>query len=312
MTEEQLISKIAIFLGVARQATNSAFDAMISLKEHPEICAYAIFKTNVPDDNSLSKWIKLSGARITEGKNLRKLPVVLFYSKEECIKFGIFVDWDFDNCYINDQINWRVLNDANIPWLKLQLSLRRNVIKMLPENMFRVVKTIYLNSDEVTEGSIKYLRKFNPSTSYIMQKPTEHSQEDRFNRLLHGTPENEYPIDNLDKIILQQIIKSYPRAQMRSSLLLFDSDLINLRVLKERKIYPLSLYFIPVTYNELGIPTNDPQKNMELKMELYYVPNFFTETQISPINQVMQLDDIADDLLNAIRNTYQPLSFVNI
>lgn len=287
---------------------DTEIDAMLSLRSDTKICAYVIIAKDINDVkmNSTIRSITISKSQ----DKLGKLPIIIFKQDANNTMFGILSYWDLDRYFINNNIVWREYNSSNINWLITQISTRRGAIKLLDSNMCRVVKTIYLNHDDINDGEIKYLRSF--SKIYKMKDTSMISDEERLNRLIHGTPEEDYPNDELDEVLFHQILKTYPNAKVKSSLLLFDSELLDLRFLKARKLHLFYISFVPILYNDLGLPQNIPMHNNELTMELYYTPNFFRETNILPIGPVVPLYGNNNDFVAIVKNTYQPLSAINI
>ena len=88
-----------------------------------------------------------------------------------------------------------------------------------------------MNDKDISDGKLIYLRKFTPE--YKMQTPPAQNEQERVNRLFEGTPESEYPADMLDDLLYSRIKELYPLATMQSQLLLFHTDLLNLRKNKE-------------------------------------------------------------------------------
>ena len=305
-SETDILTTLELYFNVERISSSKdiGVDAILSIKNNSNVRAYIIVNKSVRN-NKQDDIIR----SITQDQ-LAKLPIIIFEQNANNVTFGLLSYWDFDSYFINKNINWREYNVENINWLITQISIRRGSIKLLDSDMCRVVKTIYLNYDDMIDGEIKYLRSF--SETYKMKDTSMISEEERIKRLIHGTPEEDYPKDELDEVLYQQVLKTYPKARIKSSLLLFDSELLDLRLLKERKLQLFHLYFIPIIYNETGLPINNSMLNYEIMLELYYTPNFFRETNILPINQVVQMFVNSDNFIQKIKDTYQPLSIVNI
>ena len=65
-------------------------------------------------------------------------------------------------------------------------------------------------------------------------KPKEVVDErEKFSRILKGVPEDEYPNDFLDDLILSMIRQQFPRASMESKLMLFSSELRDIQQLSK-------------------------------------------------------------------------------
>lgn len=306
--EDSILTALNLHFNAVRISSqlDVGVDGILSLKGDSNIKAYICIQKNL-NDNTLSHIIHSTNKLVSQDK-LSKIPIIIFKQVAGNTMFGILSYWDFDRYFVNNQINWREYNIQNINWLITQISIRRGSIKLLDSSMCRVVKTIYLNHDDIIDGEIKYLRSFRET--YKMKDTSMLSEEDRLMRLIHGTPEDDYPQDELDKVLYHKVVNTYPNAKVKSNLLLFDTELLDLRFLKERKLILFHMNFTPIVYSDSGIPQNTSISNNNLIMELYYTPNFFRETNILPINQIVQLMD--NDFINTIKDTYQPLSAINI
>ena len=308
--ESQILTTLELTFNVERVSPrlNMGIDAILSLRTNSKIKAYAIIAENV-NDILLESIIESTNTLVHLNK-LAKLPIILFKRDVANVMFGLLSYWDFDRCFINKNIVWREYDISNVNWLVTQISIRRDSVKLLDSHMCRVIKTIYLNDGDIIDGEIKYLRFF--GEKYKMKDTSTISEEERMRRLIYGTPEDDYPNDELDKVLYLQVLKTYPNAKIKSDLLLFDSELLDLRLLKEKESHMFYMYFVPIIYDNLGVIQNTSIEDNELKMELYYTPSFFKETKISSISQIVKLDGNNNDFITIIKNYYQPLSAINI
>lgn len=192
------------------------------------------------------------------------LPIVLMLVNENSgsIMLSIILYWKYGRAFINNKPKFRTLNENNVRWLSSCIEGLYNVISFLDDNDLRVVKQIDLNDDRFEDAHVIYLRNF--TATYKMKE--KNPEIDDFERMLNGTPQNEYPNDILDDVILAMIRKKYPNAEIKSSLHLFGLDIIKMQ---EQKIYslanctikivpyyrhPISNHPIYLHENELSIP----------------------------------------------------------
>lgn len=145
-----------------------------------------------------------------------------------------------------------------------------------------------------------------------MTTPNDLSEEQRFSRALNGTPEEEYPKDNLDEIIYQKVVETYPNAKVKSETFLFSTDLANLRIKKEKLLSSFKLYFFAISYNTSSLPIVNENTQLNIDIDLLYYPNIFGKNNIIPINQIVQTDDNLIITINHQKDTYQPISTINI
>ena len=263
---------------------------------------YVIVKNHKPSqEESQSMYDQILNA--VRANKIELKPVVLFVQNENDLLFGIFVYWDDTKSYLNKSINWQTWDLSKEPWLNMQIHARRYQIDYLPLEYLRVIKKIHLNDRSIIDGQVVYLRKF--TEQYKMRTPQEISDTERFNRFLNGTPENEYPSDVLDDLIYDRVRDHYPLATMETKLLLFHTDLLNLRRYKDFFIQKSTF-----SINEEEQCQQSPKKDIEC----YYYINFFKRQHptISSIDfsEKVKIDDYLS-LLPKINN-YEPLSVMNI
>lgn len=191
---------------------------------------YAIIKTMEPSTIEMKSFHERF-IQCVRNDQMEMKPVVVFQGSEDNLQFGILIYWDQKKSYLNMDIHWKEWNEENIAWFNMQIHARRMQIDFLPVEYMRVIKEIELNDDNVLDGAFVYLRKFTPT--YKMKTSSKLSDEERFNRLLKGTPEDEYPNDELDDLIVSRVIEKYPKAKKRTKLLLFHTDLLNIRMYRD-------------------------------------------------------------------------------
>ena len=263
---------------------------------------YLIARNAVPSNNDLLA-IKKQVIDAIRNNQMESKPVVMFVQVGENLKFGIIVYWDDKKPYLNTNINWKKWEEANEPWFEMQIHARRMQIAYLPIEYLRVIKLIDLNTNDVVGGQVIYLRKF--TQTYKMKTPPMLTEEERFNRLLTGTPENEYPADELDDYIFDAIRREYPMATLKTKLLLFHTDLLNVRLNKDKKLKSLDWMI-----------TKDAQEaqTIHIRLECYYYPNAFKlDGQIKELSvpKMLTTNEEYANIVQEVRN-YEQFSQMNI
>ena len=275
-------------------------DYLVS-EEESKMKFYAVVKPS--DGAEWEKCVK-SLEQYLELQKTEKLNVIVYkLSEDGKWLLGMLCYWNFERLRFNKNIHWRPLNDNSIEWLKMQLKARHARIAFLPLDYIRVVKTIDLRAEGYYDARIIYLRRFY-GEEYRMQEHTEVTQEERFDRLLNGTPQNEYPHDSLDDFILEEIRTIYPNASLKNKLLLFDVDLLNYRLEKENKKQIIEL--------ELQIVEGDKIITKRISLECYYQlnpfrPHSMREKKLPFLATTEQYQELCK-----LHSTYNTLSDINI
>lgn len=108
-------------------------------------------------------------------------------------------------------------------------------IRILSAHGMKAIKTINICKQEHREmthhAQIVYMRDF--TEEYKMKPKEVVNEHEKFNRLLTGIPEDEYPNDFLDNSILSMVQQQFPDARMRSNMMLFSSDLRDIQHLSQ-------------------------------------------------------------------------------
>lgn len=300
--EINILTVLELYFNIERISSSRdiGVDAILSLKSNSSVCAYIIIEKNVKKDK-LDYII-----RSINQDQLAKLPTIIFEQDVDTnnITFGLLSYWDFDRCFINKNIKWRELNKPNVNWLTAFLNARRGNIRFLPNHMFRVEKIISLNSSSLIEGEIHYLRKF--QGNYRMKKTQMQSNSDNFSQFLYGIPEDEFPSDKLDNFIFNHIKNIYPAAEIKSNLILFETDLLDVARLKDRKIKYETIYAHNLQTDYFrGIATLEMFYNQNIWMTLESVRNILITLDCRDENEIQQLQMWINDV-------YEPLSEINV
>lgn len=272
---------------------------------------YVIYQPVRPTDDKVKQLFKQIDV-LPNANYIFKHSIVIIAGRGIDCEFAIMLYNEHGYYHLNKEIRWRKYSDVyDIEWLNQQLKVRNNHIELLPQDMWLIKKTIFLNSEEINEAEIIYFRTL--TNDYKMNSPQGLSEKDKFNRILYGTPEKDYPKDALDDIIYQRFVAVYPNARVKSETFLFSTDLANIRIKKEKLLYSFKLYFVAISYdNALEQYVAKQEKQTDIDIELLYYPNILGRNNIIPINQVVQMDDNIIDVISCQKRTYKPISSINI
>lgn len=180
-------------------------------------------------------------------------PIVLLCinEKEETAKIGLLLGFFWNKAYLNDSLVMNNFNESSWAILNDRLTAIDRNIHPIMSGKYMVVKeisvTVRIGNNNYSEGKFVYLR--NLSDIYKMQtSPESLSFKEKFDRLLNGIPQNEYPTDFLDEIIQSAVNKRFPDNKSHSSLMIFSTEIRD--VFLNYNIY--SKIDIPLTFTIEG------------------------------------------------------------
>lgn len=164
-----------------------------------------------------------------------RLPIVIVSVNEstETAKIGIQIGWRFGRPVVFKKPSMMSLTEENANKIMDAIKAMDETIRMLSEHGMKVIKTLHIEKSEpngmIHHARIVYMRDF---TEKYKMKPKEVVDErEKFNHLLTGVLEDEYPNDFLDKSILSMIRQRFPKVSMESKLMLFSSELRDIQQL---------------------------------------------------------------------------------
>lgn len=229
-------------------------DMKVSYNDGSDLSFGIILKRSC--DNTTQIGEKLTGQlfMVDFTQKMYRLPIILMVVEEqtERAKIGFVVGWRFGKPCIYRNFELRILNEKNANVCLQIIKSMDEVIRVLSADELNVLKRITfskkLHDKRIQQAEVLYLRKL--STTYRMKQKEIVNEKQRFERLLKGTPEEEYPKDNLDKLILKGIKGKFRNAKMKSKLILFSTDLKELQSYKNVHRLKASLLVSP-NLNEL-------------------------------------------------------------
>lgn len=157
------------------------------------------------------------------------IPIILMCVNEstEETRMGIVLGWKYYNPILYKHVSLQIVNARN--WLAFEERIKTmdSIIRILSEKTIGVIKCITINDIDnlgrYHTAKIIYRRIF--SNEYKMRKKEVVNEKEDFRRNIYGIPENEYPSDTLDKDLLEMVQQKYPTAKVRSSLMIFNTEL---------------------------------------------------------------------------------------
>lgn len=164
------------------------------------------------------------------------VPVLLMRVDEqnEFAECAVIMSIDWNGARFNHKLVMREVNEDNLAAIMNDINMADYCLRALCDNTYGVLKTISFKlpiiGEGITEAWAKVVYKRNFTEYYRMNSPEVVDEQERFNRLLHGTPQEEYPSDYLDKLISEAISNWFKvEVEVINSLFLFNFDLKNLR-----------------------------------------------------------------------------------
>lgn len=207
-------------------------------------------------------------------------PIIALFIEEstENAKVAFLVGWRFGSPRIYKNFELRNLTPKTGGQCLQIIKSMDEVIRVLSTDDLKVLKRITfsrkLHDDREQKAEILYLRKM--SSTYRMNQKEVVDEKERFERLLKGTPEEEYPKDELDRIVLEAVKCQFKNAKVHSKLILFSTDLDDLQMYKNVHCVKTNLLVSPELTNvssvELSMLNGLEMFNMNLDV---FVENIF-------------------------------------
>lgn len=239
-----------------------------------------------------------------------RIPIVLLYVNltDGSLKFQKLLNWNFGIGKIAD-VRYEQILDWNSKNISILLAELGNEIRVLPESMFSVIKTISIQDEKYLEAKIIYLRKLHEGYK-MNQKPGNLSEIESFTRCLEGIPEDYYPSDLLDRKIFEAVKKIYPNSTFRSSLLILNTEIRDLQHYSKLNSSNGRCFFMPDSSSVMDFLSQKvdgiiPNVNVMAAYtpHLRYNPNGVFESNFSVECTIDEINDIENAL-----ETYRPLT----
>ena len=244
----ELLSRLDINLEASELPTDIS-DLMVTEKT-TDLRFVVEVKRNDISQESLIEYLDRV-AEIVSDQGMPRLPLVLILINEETqhMKAAIVVESHFGMPIVNREFSFVELTSESWPLFFDTIKSADNTIRVLTDINFRILKRISFNYEgEHHEGTghLLYLRRFRPD--YRMTPREVNSRQQRFELYLNGIPEDDYPSDDIDHMILDAVSNRYQNAVVKSSLLMLNTELRDLRNEIHRKnILEGNIDFIPTS-----------------------------------------------------------------
>lgn len=211
------------------------------------------------------------------------VPIALLSIEEETElgKCGTILSIRWTGVTVNYPPKMKDLNSENFVSIMNDINTSDYIIRSLYDDSLGVLKTISFklpnNSTNIQGGNIfgKIVYKRSFTQYYKMNSPEIIDDKERFQRLLHGTPQQEYPEDRLDKLIYDAVSEHFMDVRINNSLFLFNTELRDLKLeyacmLRKHLTIQIEPNLDAETLTKLGNFINCPRINLTLFIQNPY------------------------------------------
>lgn len=220
------------------QVQSQYFDFLVTYEETSLVFGVEVKNSGFLRTKHFQDYLRtLEGINVTEREN--RIPILLaaVNEEDESVKIGFLMAWQFGKAKIYRKPAMVDLNSSNADKILDFVKSMDETIRILSEHGMKVVKRIRVEHQEANGrllfGMAEYLRDF--TEDYRMHQKEVVDVRERMERLIKGTPQNEYPDDELDRVIFDKIQERFPGSSKISDLLLFSSELRDLQLLSRSK-----------------------------------------------------------------------------
>ena len=264
-------------------SNTSLYDLLVEEKQSGLHFGVKVGAMEYPASGDYQSYLKL----LEESKyelNDERLPIILMCVDKdtEIIKFGYQLTWERYRATVQTKVSLRDVTPENWEVMITNLKEMDRVIRVLNNDKISVIKRVAVEKKIQRGGmayaEIIYLRRF--TEQYKMQKKEVHTEQEKFQRMMVGIAEEEYPNDILDDIILRGVESVFPNPRKKSQILLLNTDLQDLKRELERSKKTFSIRIEP-EFSELlnyqGLVNSF--RILEIPLTLYHAPiMLFDET----------------------------------
>lgn len=168
----------------------------------------------------------------------KAIPICIICVNEQTeeYRFGIIVSvrWGAVKVFSNPFLT--KLTNLNVPKIIELMKESDYLIRALNNDSMGVLKTVsfslYKNNSHTFNAFVAYRRNF--SYQYKILTPEIISEKEKFERSIHGIPQDEYPSDLFDNIVKEALEKKFEDVSIHNSLYLFTTDRAELRIKYEQ------------------------------------------------------------------------------
>ena len=289
-----------------RELATKISDLLITCPEVEMRFAAKVMPMAVSEDEMKGYLAKIGNSMLLRGAP--KVPVVIIKVDEETggAVIGIVLYFEYGTPTVEREVKFFPMDAGNKGQIIEELKVADKVIRYLDIANCKVIKTIFMPVEQQGReymARLVYARDL--SLSYSMVSHDEMTDSERFEYILKGIPEDDYPRDGLDNGMLEAVKnQGYDNAEMRSQLLLFSSELRDLRKIYNRPSTVVNFIIVPDLSSCPALPNGFPMKNFNVDMfidagdeNVYHDHHFSLE--ISP-GSVKDYYDFTDGLRTLI------------
>lgn len=235
------------------QAESPYYDLLVTIPEEGDLRFGVEIKSSTFTETQAFSYATRILADLDYTNPQTQIPIILMCVNEsaETATFSFLIGWNYGYPKIYRKVELRKANKENFEVAKEALKYMDNVIRVISENNWTVLKRIGLTKElgqnRSSYSELLYLRAF--SSNYCMKQKQVTDEKEKLERLIKGIPEEEYPSDELDDFILNGVRTLYPDAKIKSSLILLSSDVKDIQILQNYWMEKASLMISPNILN---------------------------------------------------------------
>lgn len=289
-----------------RELETKISDLLITCPEVEMSFAAKVMPMTVSEDEMKGYQAKIGNSMLLRGAP--KVPVVIIKVDEGTgeASLGIVLYFEYGTPTVEREIVFSPMDAGNKGRIIEELKIADKVIRYLDIANCKVIKTIFLPVKQQRRdymARLVYARDL--SLSYSMKGHDEMTDSERFEYILKGIPEEDYPRDGLDIGMLEAVKRQgYENAVMKSQLLLFSTELRDLRKIYNRPSEFVDFLILPDLSSCPSLPNGFPLKGFNVDMfidigdeNVYHDHHFSMEISLANATEYY---DFADGLKTLI------------
>ena len=275
-------------------------DLLITCPEVEMRFAAKVMPMAVGEDEMKGYLAKIGNSMLLRGAP--KVPVVIIKVDEETgeAALGIVLYYEYGTPTVEREIRFIPMDAGNKGRIIEELKVADKVIRYLDIANCKVIKTILM---PVSQQGRDYMARLvyarDLSLSYSMVSHDEMTDSERFEYILKGIPEDDYPRDGLDNGMLEAVKnQGYDNAVMKSQLLLFSSELRDLRKIYNRRSTAVNFIIVPELSSCPALPNGFPLTNFNVDMfidagdeNVYHDHHFSLEISLGSVKDYYDFTD---------------------
>lgn len=297
---------------------NQYYDLLVNITSEADLRFGVVVKSSTFTSSQAFQHATNILAELDYSNQDLSLPIILMCVNEatESATFAFLICWNLGRPSIHKRVELRIANKENLELAKDVLKSMDNVIRILSVNNWNVLKTINLRKDignnREVSASLMYLRSF--SGEYRMRQNKVVNEKEKMKRLLYGIPEEEYPSDILDELILHGVQRSYPDAKMKSRLILFSSEINDIQIISQYWKNDAEILIGPdlLSYDILVQQYARQFQCIKLPLQIYgdnkYFKPYFENEFFEAYSNVGSWVNDYSSVLNLAKTTLKPVS----